>query len=129
MRLCTAMGVEKRRRPAITSLAPPSLPAGQVTHRGPLPCGGEPEPFEQLLATFWAEHDPTQVDRQGPDVGKQYRSVIFVDGDDQRAAAEASRAQRSRPARRPGRATRRERYAVARRAVQLARPRFSRYCW
>jgi peptide-methionine (S)-S-oxide reductase len=53
----------------------------------------EKVPYERLLATFWAEHDPTQVDRQGPDVGKQYRSVIFVDGDDQRAAAEASRAQ------------------------------------
>ena len=49
-------------------------------------------PYEQLLAVFWAEHDPTQVNRQGPDVGKQYRSVIFVDDDDQRAAAEASRA-------------------------------------
>ena len=53
----------------------------------------EKVPYERLLATFWAEHDPTQVDRQGPDVGKQYRTVIFVDGDDQRAAAEASRAQ------------------------------------
>jgi peptide-methionine (S)-S-oxide reductase len=53
----------------------------------------EKVPYEQLLATFWAEHDPTQVDGQGPDVGKQYRSVIFVDGDAQRAAAEASRAQ------------------------------------
>ena len=48
-------------------------------------------PYERLLATFWAEHDPTQVNRQGPDVGTQYRTVIFVDGDDQRAAAEASR--------------------------------------
>ena len=53
----------------------------------------EKVPYERLLATFWAEHDPTQVDRQGPDVGKQYRSVIFVDGDDQRAAAEVSREQ------------------------------------
>jgi methionine-S-sulfoxide reductase len=51
----------------------------------------EKVPYEQLLATFWAEHDPTQVNRQGPDVGSQYRTVIFVDGDDQRAAAEASR--------------------------------------
>jgi peptide-methionine (S)-S-oxide reductase len=53
----------------------------------------EKVPYERLLATFWAEHDPTQVNRQGPDVGSQYRSVIFVDGDGQRAAAEASRAQ------------------------------------
>jgi methionine-S-sulfoxide reductase len=48
-------------------------------------------PYEALLAVFWAEHDPTQLNRQGPDVGEQYRSVIFVHDDAQRAAAEASR--------------------------------------
>jgi peptide-methionine (S)-S-oxide reductase len=48
-------------------------------------------PYGALLATFWAEHDPTQLNRQGPDVGEQYRSVIFVHDDSQRAAAEASR--------------------------------------
>jgi len=48
--------------------------------------------FEQLLEVFWAMHDPTQVNRQGPDVGDQYRSVIFTSTDEQRAAAEASRA-------------------------------------
>jgi peptide-methionine (S)-S-oxide reductase len=48
-------------------------------------------PYEALLATFWAEHDPTQSNRQGPDVGDQYRSVIFVHDEAQRAAAEASR--------------------------------------
>ena len=51
----------------------------------------EKVPYEQLLAVFWAEHDPTQVNRQGPDVGSQYRSVIFVHDAEQRAAAEASR--------------------------------------
>ncbi len=51
----------------------------------------EQVPYEQLLTTFWLEHDPTQLNRQGPDVGSQYRSVIFVHDEEQRAAAEASR--------------------------------------
>ena len=47
--------------------------------------------FEQLLEVFWAMHDPTQVNRQGPDVGDQYRSAIFTDSDEQQRLAEASR--------------------------------------
>ena len=48
-------------------------------------------PYEQLLAVFWSEHDPTQRNRQGADIGDQYRSVVFVHDAGQRAAAEASR--------------------------------------
>lgn len=47
--------------------------------------------FEELLAMFWKVHDPTQVDRQGPDVGSQYRTVVFYNSDEQRQAAEASK--------------------------------------
>ncbi|HEY7660067.1 MAG TPA: peptide-methionine (S)-S-oxide reductase MsrA [Actinomycetota bacterium] len=47
--------------------------------------------FDQLLEVFWAMHDPTQRDRQGPDVGDQYRSAIFATSDEQLAAATASR--------------------------------------
>jgi peptide-methionine (S)-S-oxide reductase len=46
--------------------------------------------YEQLLDVFWHEHDPTQLDRQGPDVGDQYRSVIFFHDEDQEKAARAS---------------------------------------
>jgi methionine-S-sulfoxide reductase len=48
--------------------------------------------FDQLLEVFWAMHDPTQVDRQGPDVGDQYRSAIYTTTPEQLAAAEASKA-------------------------------------
>jgi peptide-methionine (S)-S-oxide reductase len=47
--------------------------------------------YGQLLEVFWAMHDPTQIDRQGPDIGDQYRSVVFTHSDEQRAAAEASK--------------------------------------
>ena len=47
--------------------------------------------YEQLLELFWTIHDPTQLNRQGPDVGSQYRTVIFHHGDRQRDAATASR--------------------------------------
>ena len=48
--------------------------------------------YASLLQKFWSSHDPTTPDRQGPDVGSQYRSVIFYHSDDQRSAAEASMA-------------------------------------
>ena len=48
--------------------------------------------YKKLLRTFWTCHDPTQVNRQGPDVGDQYRSVIFYHTPEQKAEAEASKA-------------------------------------
>jgi peptide methionine sulfoxide reductase msrA/msrB len=47
--------------------------------------------YDELLDLFWAEHDPTTPNRQGPDVGTQYRSVIFTYSPEQAAAAEASK--------------------------------------
>lgn len=48
--------------------------------------------FKQLLEIFWGLHDPTQVNRQGPDVGSQYRSAIFCHTAEQQEAAERSKA-------------------------------------
>jgi peptide-methionine (S)-S-oxide reductase len=48
--------------------------------------------YEEMLRLFWEGHDPTQGMRQGNDVGSQYRSVIFTEGDEQHRKAEASKA-------------------------------------
>jgi peptide-methionine (S)-S-oxide reductase len=47
--------------------------------------------YEQLLEVFWSIHDPTQVNRQGPDYGKQYRTAIFFHSPEQEAAAKKSK--------------------------------------
>ena len=48
--------------------------------------------YEKLLDVFWSGHNPTQLNRQGPDVGTQYRSAIFFYTPEQEAAARASKA-------------------------------------
>ena len=48
--------------------------------------------YDTLLDAFWSLHDPTQVNRQGPDVGTQYRSAVFYNDETQRVAAETSKA-------------------------------------
>ncbi len=50
--------------------------------------------YEQLLDVFWDEHDPTQLNRQGPDFGRQYRSGIFTHSPEQELTARESLARR-----------------------------------
>jgi peptide-methionine (S)-S-oxide reductase len=49
--------------------------------------------YDELLDVFWAKHDPTQLNRQGWDIGDQYRSVVFFHDKEQREAAERSKAE------------------------------------
>lgn len=55
--------------------------------------------YDDLLTVFWENHDPTTLNRQGPDVGEQYRSAIFYHDDEQKAVANASKEERDRSGR------------------------------
>ena len=57
--------------------------------------------FERLLDIFWENHDPTTLNRQGPDFGSQYRSAIFYHDDAQEAAARESKERRNASGRYP----------------------------
>ena len=57
--------------------------------------------YEQLLDVFWHKHNPTQRNRQGWDIGDQYRSVVFFHDEEQREAAERSKASEQRRYRKP----------------------------
>src|SRR5216110_3006052 len=49
--------------------------------------------YDKLLDVFWSSHNPTTLNRQGPDIGTQYRSVVFYHSPAQKSAAEASKDQ------------------------------------
>lgn len=70
-----------------------SVCAGNTGHAEAVRLTYDPEriSYEALLEAFWAMHDPTQRNRQGPDVGSQYRSAIFTHDAEQREAAERSK--------------------------------------
>jgi peptide-methionine (S)-S-oxide reductase len=55
--------------------------------------------YEDLLRVFWTVHDPTQLNRQGLDIGDNYRSVIFHHDEEQREAALASKKEQERSGR------------------------------
>lgn len=57
--------------------------------------------YDELLSVFWSIHDPTQLNRQGPDVGDQYRSAVFTHSPEQMRAAIASRDAEQNKYRRP----------------------------
>lgn len=68
---------------------------GRTGHAEVIEIRFDPEviPFEDLLAVFWRTHDPTTLNRQGNDVGTQYRSVVFYHDDEQRQKAEICKEQ------------------------------------
>ncbi len=77
--------------------------AGNTGHAEVIQIAYDPKliSYEKLLETFWEAHDPTTLNRQGADTGTQYRSIILYSDDDQKAAAEKSKAQAQKNFSRP----------------------------
>ncbi len=69
--------------------------SGQTGHAEVIQIQFDPKivPYEKILETFWDAHDPTTLNRQGPDAGTQYRSIILYQGEEQRRKAEKSKAE------------------------------------
>ena len=86
----TAVGYSGGRHPNPTY---EDVCSGRTGHAESVRVEYDPEKisYETLLDVFWSEHDPTTLNRQGPDVGTQYRSVIFFHDAAQQAAAIASK--------------------------------------
>ena len=76
---------------------------GRTGHAEAIQIAFDPEKvsYDTLLDAFWKIHDPTTPNRQGPDVGTQYRSAIFTHGGEQQRAAEASRDREQQNQRKP----------------------------
>lgn len=69
--------------------------SGKTGHAEAVQIEYDPEKisYEELLNVFWNNHDPTTINRQGPDVGEQYRSVVFYHDEEQRELAENKKEQ------------------------------------